>query len=216
MLWPPPGAFREIHPWTHSTLDRACFVMFHCFLRAISFLLLNTFLLSGFHSFPFTPSSCYTWHRYICTLHRLWSELRSGLGVNGTFLCSSPPLSSLPTINTSFCVLLRQREKSLEEVKQTISTSDECFCACFQVTRCWLGWKNGYCRNNAENERLVINCQFIVLPTVYMRQSWTVGNVNNRDGSCQSRRCFLRFSLNGVETLSCSRVALRDSPTRLA
>lgn len=145
MLWPPPGAFREIHPWTHSTLDRACFVVFHCFLRFFSsehiFVVrrIHRFFLQSKQLLHLAPPHLHAAQALKRT--SLWP--RSQRWVNDKFLCSSARVAS----NDQHIVLcfakaaigLQKSKKSLEEIKQTISTSDECFCACFQVTRCWLG-----------------------------------------------------------------------------
>ncbi len=119
MLWPPPGALRKIHPWTHSTLDKACFAVFHCFLRAISsdgfstIHALNVACSSSSHfcpwkhfcyRFPFKPSSCNTWHCHItCTLHRFWSELRSGLGVKESTAQRANGIFKFPLFLHGFC-----------------------------------------------------------------------------------------------------------------
>ena len=131
--------------WTEHAL--LCFIAF-----CVSFLL-STFLIIfvsiGFHRFFLQSKQLL--HLAPPHLHAAQALKRTSLWprsqrwVNDKFFCSSARVAS----NDQHIVLcfakaaigLQKSKKSLEEIKQTISTSDECFCACFQVTRCWLGWK---------------------------------------------------------------------------
>lgn len=124
MLWPPPGAFREIHPWTHSTLDRACFVVFHCFLRFFSsehisvIRRIHRFFLQSKQLLHLAPPHLHAAQALKRT--SLWP--RSQRWVNDKFLCSSARVAS----NDQHIVLcfakaaigLQKSEKSLEEIKE--------------------------------------------------------------------------------------------------